>query len=397
MEVELDVEEPQENWRLVVADWDEPFSPADWERHAGWWRHCPEPRICLRVFRMLSIIEAWSLFVSLVVALYATYLQPKPGWPVAVSGDYMIVFQLTSFAVALLLVFRTNTAHSRWWEARQAFGRWLNCVRNAQRMLLSWADPSEAPVVHEFARWNAALATSACAYLRRKDCYWQHMEGLLQPAELAWLMRCDNAPVKVLMIMSGLLKRTGLLVWERAEIERQLSDFDIALGALERISRQAVPKAYTRHTSRFIICYITFLPFALWSYLEWLLLPTMVVLTFLLLGIENIGIQIENPVRVLPLHSFCLGMKTAALSMVRHQPDVQRAIDTGLVAASARHQHRLLQKLSGEPASPLAEQPAQQQQQQQQLQPNGHHAAGGQPAAVAPATAGVQPMPGMSR
>lgn len=43
---------------------DEPFSPADWERHAGWWRHCPEPRICLRVFRMLSIIEAWSLFVS---------------------------------------------------------------------------------------------------------------------------------------------------------------------------------------------------------------------------------------------------------------------------------------------------------------------------------------------
>ena len=196
-------------------------------------------------------------------------------------------------------------------QARQAFGRWLNCVRNAQRMLLSWADPSEAPVVHEFARWNAALATSACAYLRRKDCYWQHMEGLLQPAELAWLMRCDNAPVKVLMIMSGLLKRwarvataarcagdmpaavvgvhagvshgrirpasqpasrpavvlkplpcaragrprwppvdawrrTGLLVWERAEIERQLSDFDIALGALERISRQAVPKAYTR-------------------------------------------------------------------------------------------------------------------------------------------------------
>lgn len=48
-----------------------------------------------------------------------------------------------------------------------------------------------------------------------------------------------------------------------------------------------------RHTSRFIICYLTFLPFALWSYLGWVLLPTMVILAFLLLGIENIGIQVR--------------------------------------------------------------------------------------------------------
>lgn len=53
-----------------------------------------------------------------------------------------------------------------------------------------------------------------------------------------------------------------------------------------------LPAPQLRHTSRFIICYLTFLPFALWTYLEWLLLPTMVVLTFLLLGIENIGIQV---------------------------------------------------------------------------------------------------------
>lgn len=92
-------------------------------------------------------------------------------------------------------------------QARQAFGRWLNCVRNAQRMLLSWAPPDEAHIVHEFARWNAALTTAACAYLRREDAYWQHAEDLLQPGELLWLTRCDNPPVKVTMVMSGLLKR----------------------------------------------------------------------------------------------------------------------------------------------------------------------------------------------
>lgn len=39
-----------------------------------------------------------------------------------------------------------------------------------------------------------------------------------------------------------------------------------------------------RHTSRFIIVYLTFLPFALWPYMEWLMLPTMAVLTFLVRG-----------------------------------------------------------------------------------------------------------------
>lgn len=53
-------------------------------------------------------------------------------------------------------------------QARTAVGRWLNCVRNTQRMLLSWAPPREAPLVREFARWNAVLTAAACAYLCRR-------------------------------------------------------------------------------------------------------------------------------------------------------------------------------------------------------------------------------------
>lgn len=34
-------------------------------------------------------------------------------------------------------------------------------------------------------------------------------------------------------------------------------------------------------------------------------------------------LQIENPVSVLPLHSFCAGLKTAALNMVKHQHQVR--------------------------------------------------------------------------
>jgi hypothetical protein len=52
-------------------------------------------------------------------------------------------------------------------------------------------------------------------------------------------------------------------------------------------------------------------------------------------GIENIGVQIENPVRVLPMHRFCVGNKTAALSMGQHDWKVQEVLEAALGAAEA--------------------------------------------------------------
>lgn len=96
-------------------------------------------------------------------------------------------------------------------QARTAIGRWLNVHRNSQRMMLTWAPPSDLPLVFEFARWNAALTAAAAAYLCRKPAYLdRHCADLLSADELAWLAGCSNAPVKVLMIMSELVKRWGV-------------------------------------------------------------------------------------------------------------------------------------------------------------------------------------------
>ena len=41
-------------------------------------------------------------------------------------------------------------------------------------------------------------------------------------------------------------RRSSLSHFERTTVEGQLNEFDIALGSCERISRQAIPMAYTR-------------------------------------------------------------------------------------------------------------------------------------------------------
>ena len=60
-----------------------------------------------------------------------------------------------------------------------------------------------------------------------------------------------------------------------------------------------------RHTTRFILVYISFLPFALWRHLSWATLGVAPLISLLLCGIENIGVMIENPMRIMPMLGFC--------------------------------------------------------------------------------------------
>lgn len=45
---------------------------------------------------------------------------------------------------------------------------------------------------------------------------------------------------------------------------------------------------------RFVMSFLCFLPFAIWPQLRWLTIPAMGLITFLLVGIENIGIQVSE-------------------------------------------------------------------------------------------------------
>ncbi len=46
-----------------------------------------------------------------------------------------VPFNLTTFALSLLLVFRTNSSYSRWWEARMIWGAVVNLSRNFGRQV----------------------------------------------------------------------------------------------------------------------------------------------------------------------------------------------------------------------------------------------------------------------
>ena len=60
-----------------------------------------------------------------------------------------------------------------------------------------------------------------------------------------------------------------------------------------------------RHTTRFILIYTFFMPIVLWRNLEWGVFFVAPLITLLLAGIDNIGMHIENPFRILPMAAYC--------------------------------------------------------------------------------------------
>ena len=95
-----------------------------------------------------------------------------------------------------------------------------------------------------------------------------------------------------------------------ARIDSTISILLDLTGANERIFKSPIPLVYTRLTSRFLAVFLTLLPLALWSQLgeswnHWATIPAEFLISFFLFGIEEVGIQIEEPFSILPLEA-CL-------------------------------------------------------------------------------------------
>jgi len=89
-------------------------------------------------------------------------------------------------------------------------------------------------------------------------------------------------------------------------------------GACERIFKSPIPLVYTRHTARFLTVFCTLLPFGLWgpmdgSWNHWLTIPIAYGIAFFLFGVEEMGIQIEEPFSILPIEAFCNGAIAATM------------------------------------------------------------------------------------
>jgi putative membrane protein len=221
-------------------------------------------------------------------------------------------FTLSSPALGLLLVFRTNTSYSRWDEGRKAWGAIINNSRTAARLGTTWADPTQQDSKEKLERladtvwaFPRSLTFHLLGPLEDGSAYAKDLSKLKDREFAADLLRVRHKPTRALKEMTDALADIQFKsIIYQAEAEKAVTALCDALGACERIFTSPVPVFYSRHTSRFLINWLFLMPLALYkpfdfTWNHWGMIPAAVVLSYFLLGIEEL-VSIERRICKLP-------------------------------------------------------------------------------------------------
>lgn len=236
------------------------------------------------------------------------------------------VHALAGVALGLLLVFRTNASYERFWEGRKLWGGIVNETRNLARAASVFL--AQEPALRAAAiRWTAAFAYSSMHALRDEKSLGP-LAQQLPAGEVDETLAAQHVPLAVSRRITGLLAEARrrqhlsdyLLVTIDANVQ-QLIDY---LGGCERIKKTPLPFAYVIHLRRALILYLFTLPFALVEQFGWATVAFTLIISYILFGIEEIGVEIENPFGTdandLPLEDICATIEKNLLAVIENPP-----------------------------------------------------------------------------
>jgi len=197
------------------------------------------------------------------------------------------------------------------WEGRKLWGSIINESRNLARVV-SIHLKNDHQLASETIRWGIAFAWSTMYQLRKERGLGEVATEL--PAEEVRLVQAsDHPPLAVSRAISQRLleaRDRGLITeYVMVSMDQNVQLMIDYMGACERIRNTQLPFAYMVHLRRALIAYCFTLPFALVNYFGWLTIVVVMLISYTLYGIEEIGVQIEGPFgddeNDLPLESFC--------------------------------------------------------------------------------------------
>lgn len=264
------------------------------------------------IFGRVALCTVWA---GIVVYIHINI------YPIAIPS---IIHTLIGLALGLLLVFRTNASYDRFWEGRKLWGGIVNETRNLIRASEAFLINSPA-TRKEIGLWTIAFVYSSMNVLRKKKSYGP-IESDLDPSEVLAGLNSPHPPMFAAKKISYAL--------QKAKSEGHISEFvQVALdqnvqllidyiGGCERITKTPLPFAYVVHLRRALVIYCFSLPCALLELfqLSWTIVPGTLFLSYVYFGIEEIGVEIEDPFgedeNDLPLEDICESIRGTTLGFL---------------------------------------------------------------------------------
>jgi putative membrane protein len=222
-----------------------------------------------------------------------------------------LLHTLMGVPLGLLLVFRTSSSYDRFWEGRKLWGGIVNETRNLVRSACVHLQEDPA-LLARLTRWTVAFPWAAMHSLRGTDGLGPQAHELLG-TESKEAIESQHTALAVAVNMTQCLREarnrgliTDIVLASLEQNIQQLVDF---LGGCERIRKTPMPFAYAVHLRRALVLFCFTLPFAMVEPFGWTTVADVLLLSYTLFGIEEIGVEIEGPFghddNDLPLEDIC--------------------------------------------------------------------------------------------
>lgn len=183
---------------------------------------------------------------------------------------------LLGFVIGMLLVFRSGSAYERWWKAREHFSKLeASYIYLIGKILMSK---------------NKGLSNEGSKRIG------EHMINSLENLKLFLIRSRHSKSFKDAFLVSifKLMAEDECKSLDEA-IEKSSDEIIKNFTALERIKDTPIPKSYALHIKISIFIYLLTLPFGLFHELGYLSVIFVMILFFIIAGIEIISLEIENP------------------------------------------------------------------------------------------------------
>lgn len=217
------------------------------------------------------------------------------------KGDYVsnlpVMHSLLGFAISMLLVFRTNTAYDRWWEARRLWGQLVNVSRNTAIKLAAMLPAEDQRGRAHFAALIARFARELRVHLMSEQTRLALDAAPL--SELDGLDRSKHVPAQLAAMLHTRAHRAyreGHISGDQLiGLATDLTAFMDICGACERIKNTPIPYSYSTFLKKFIVIYSLTLPFGFVFSLGYLAIPVVIFVFYVLASLELIAEEIEDP------------------------------------------------------------------------------------------------------
>ncbi|MBO3459479.1 hypothetical protein G7B40_012920 [Aetokthonos hydrillicola Thurmond2011] len=252
------------------------------------------------------------------------------GCPIAFPNKNTVTINAVlsfNIGLTLLLVFRTNTAHERFWEGRKLWGSLVNTSRNLARgiwIVVKEQSPSDR-LEKEATLWLlVAFAVAMKLHLRAEPVN-DELVPLMLSNNYVNLKDTNHPPLLISFWIGAYLQerydQNCLNIYQLTALQKLVDELVNILGGCERILKTPLPIIYSIRLRQLILIYCLILPLDLVDDFGWWTGIIMAFVSFTLLSIEEIGSEIEEPFghdqSDLPLDAICNTIQRSVEELVR--------------------------------------------------------------------------------